>query len=177
MTDALIRYVIDVDAVPADGEVVEIRAIETDRARIAETFDILSLHRLDADLVVKPYRRGGVSVKGNLSADVVQTCVVTLEPVSQAFVEEIDMKFVPPGSRRPRTDAEVDVDPDAADPPDEIEDGRVDIGAIVIEHFALGLDPYPRKEGADLAESATVSDNPLAADQSPFAALSGLKKQ
>ena len=56
--------------------------------------------------------------------------------------------------------------------PDVYRDGRIDLGAIVAEHLALGLDPYPRSPG--VAFDGHIEDDP-AADPSPFAALAALK--
>ena len=35
--------------------------------------------------------------------------------------------------------------------PDEIMDGQIDLGALAAEFLVLGLDPYPRKPGADFS--------------------------
>ena len=40
------------------------------------------------------------------------------------------------------------------DEPDPIIDGKIDLGALTAEFFALGLDPYPRKPGAVLDAGA-----------------------
>jgi hypothetical protein len=53
------------------------------------------------------------------------------------------------------------------DEPDPVIDGKIDLGALAAEFFALGLDPYPRKPGAILDEERTNSDS----IDSPFAAL------
>ncbi len=50
----------------------------------------------------------------------------------------------------PRRDGEDDAETVAfggEDPPDPIIDGKIDLGALAAEFFALGLDPYPRKPG------------------------------
>lgn len=52
------------------------------------------------------------------------------------------------------------------DEPDPIIDGKVDLGVLAAEFFALGLDPYPRKPGA----SFKPPDEQRAKD-SPFSAL------
>jgi len=57
------------------------------------------------------------------------------------------------------------------DEPDPIIDGKIDIGALAAEFFALGLDPYPRKPGAQFAPL-----KPDDAGEQPFAALQTLKK-
>jgi uncharacterized metal-binding protein YceD (DUF177 family) len=57
------------------------------------------------------------------------------------------------------------------DPPDEIEGGVVDLGAYVVEHLALALDPFPRKPGVEFEAPAQESE------PSPFAALARLKPE
>ena len=52
------------------------------------------------------------------------------------------------------------------DEPDPIIDGKIDLGALAAEFFALGLDPYPRKPGATFEES--TESEPA---DSPFSAL------
>ena len=41
------------------------------------------------------------------------------------------------------------VDAEAEGGPSIYQNGRIDLGAIVAEHLALGLDPYPRTPGVD----------------------------
>jgi hypothetical protein len=105
-------------------------------------------------------------VSGRLTATVRQTCGVTLEPFDAPLDEEIDVHFAPAGSYvRTEEDEENEIDP-----PDEIVDGRIDVGVLVSEFLALGIDPYPRKPGAVFDPPA---EDPAAL--SPFSALSRLK--
>jgi len=60
---------------------------------------------------------------------------------------------------------------EGADPPDEIVNGRIDLGALTAEFLALGLDPYPRKPGVSFDETA-ASDR----SDSPFAGLERLRR-
>jgi hypothetical protein len=53
--------------------------------------------------------------------------------------------------------------------PEPLTDGSVDLGVIATEYFLLGIDPYPRKEGA-VFEAAPAKDP----RESPFAALADL---
>ena len=70
---------------------------------------------------------------------------------------------------RPRQGPEIAVDPDAEDPPDLIDEDRFDLGAYVVEHLALEIDPFPRKPGV-------VFDAPAAEEPpSPFAVLRDFK--
>jgi hypothetical protein len=47
----------------------------------------------------------------------------------------------------------------------------VDLGAVATEFLLLGIDPYPRKEGAEF--EPRITGDPAA---HPFAALASLKK-
>jgi len=49
----------------------------------------------------------------------------------------------------------------------------LDLGPLIVEYFALGIDPYPRAPGAVLPPEATDSDSPE--EGSPFAALAALR--
>ena len=108
---------------------------------------------------------GGVSVRGRLSAEVVQDCVVTLEPVTQAVEEEVALRILGP-------EEEPSDDPDA---PDEIpaEGDSVDVGEAIAEQLSLALDPYPRAPGAALPGGEEGLE---ATPTGPFAGLASLKK-
>ncbi|CAN2532162.1 hypothetical+protein [Methylocapsa aurea] len=78
----------------------------------------------------------------------------------------------PEEPKEPRTSHIADLDEDAPDP---LVDGRIDLGAIVAEFFALALDPYPRKPGACFAPPVDTTEaeeqEPAPTRASPFAHL------
>ena len=159
--------------IPAEGRDYHLVAEEEDRRRLAEALKILAVEALAAHLHVRPALGGAYSVRGTLSASVVQTDVVSLDPVTQELAEEIDVTLmraedVAPGRKR---NGDL-VDAAEADGPDLFRNGRIDLGVIVSEHLALGLDPYPRAPG--VAFKGHVEDD-SAGDPSPFAALAALK--
>jgi uncharacterized metal-binding protein YceD (DUF177 family) len=114
----------------------------------------------------------GLRVDGEVTAAVEQTCVVTLEPMTSEIREPIDLVFMPPGGAAPAHAIEEEIDLAAADEPEPLVDGVVDLGAAATEFLLLAIDPYPRKPGA-------VFDTPNHEDTGthPFAALAALKKQ
>jgi Large ribosomal RNA subunit accumulation protein YceD len=96
-----------------------------------------------------------VRVRGEVYAEVTQTCVVTLEPIEAIVREAVDVRFAEPAQEHRRGNLDAPgvaelIDLDSDDPPDAIENGRIDLGALAAEFLALGLDPYPRKPGAVL---------------------------
>ena len=58
------------------------------------------------------------------------------------------------------------------EPPEPLIGGKLDLGAIATEFLILGIDPYPRKPGAQF--SPPKADD---AGAHPFAALEALKKR
>lgn len=182
--DRPLSHPIEIARLPQSGLRLELSTSEAARRAVAEWLGILGVEALAASLQVAP-RGGRVAVKGRLAARVVQACVVTLEPVEEQVDEEIDLVFASPEevaaaearAFREREDGTTEIlvdqatllDPDTL--PEPIENGRIDAWALALETLSLGLNPYPRKPGAEFAQPAPAEPEP-----SPFAALAKLKK-
>jgi uncharacterized metal-binding protein YceD (DUF177 family) len=156
------------DVVETGQRVALVADAETcaDIARMAQLRDVA---RLEANFDLSPQSGGGMRVIGRVSATVGQTCVVTLEPLTNEIEEEIDLLFMPPAAP-----SAVDDEPEAEpkwDEPEPLIGGAVDLGALATEFLILGLDPYPRKPGAVF--EAPRDNRPEAG---PFAGLAGLMK-
>lgn len=155
--------------VPSSGTSIVIEASEDERQRIAAAFGLEACNVLTATLRARPDAHDGLIVQGQLAADVTYRCVVTLEPVPGRVEEDIDVRFAPPVGRH-RATSEIDVGADADDPPEPLVGGIADLGPVVTEHLALGLDPYPRAPGAALPDQADDG-----AGDGPFARLVALR--
>jgi Large ribosomal RNA subunit accumulation protein YceD len=134
-------------------EVLEVG--EAERAALARRFGIPAVESLRAELLLRPGADGTVRAEGRLSAAVVQTCVVTLEPVAQHIDETVALRFLPQG-REPQ---------DEPDETDEIatRNGVAELGEAIAEQLALALDPYPRTPDAVLpAGTAAAAEHPMA---------------
>ena len=165
------RVPVAVEDISETGLHVEIDAHDTVRAELAMLAGLRELSRLSA--VFDLARRGaGVRVTGNVSARVGQTCVVTLEPVENDIDELVDLRFAPQAAVPAAKSETVAAHASDDEPPEPLLDGKLDLGAIATEFLLLGIDPYPRKPGAEFA--------PVKADDAsakPFAALEALKKR
>jgi len=117
---------------------------------------------------------GQVHVTGRVRARVQQMCVVTLDPVENDVDEPIDVMFAPP-SQIPVSAKVVQSEEgdefEIPDPPEPIVNGFIDLGQLAAEFLALGLDPYPRKPGAEFVPPEVAADP----EEHPFAALKALK--
>ncbi|MEP3673207.1 MAG: YceD family protein, partial [Hyphomicrobiales bacterium] len=112
---------------------------------------------------------------GIMKADVVQTCVLSLKPVKKVIDEEIDITLIPAGEfeeymKRTADEGILELSLDT-NVPDTYDHEVIQLGSFVLEYFALGLDPYPRAENAEIDQSAVKSDRKASA----FASLAALK--
>ena len=153
---------------------LELEVPEAVRAALVALAGLRSLAGLKATFDLS--RRGtGVHVAGRVEAVVGQTCVVTLEPIENRVSEEVDLLFSPDIVPAAETAAEdephsVGHAGDEDEPPEPLVGGTIDLGVVATEFLLLGIDPYPRKEGARF--------QPPPADLEgthPFAALAALK--
>lgn len=158
-------------SVPAEGLEATLRPNEAERAALARENDLVALKDLEARLRITRKGAEGLAVTGVVCAKVRQTCVVTLEEFDAPVEESVDVTFAPPANpaQRPRTktfEDEAGFDEFGEDAPDPIIDGAIDLGAVVAEFLALGLDLYPRSPGATFVEPAPETEK-----DSPFAVL------
>ncbi len=182
--DPILSRPLNLADVPPDGRSVLITATPAERAALAAAFDLPAVDRLEAQIRVVPWGRHGFRMTGRVGADVVQSCVVTLEPVAGHVDEPIDIKLIPAAeaerlAAKAAAATEIVVDAEAEDPPDVFDGVMLDPGAIAEEHFVLGLDPYPRKPGVAFEPPTASPDDAAdpATPVSPFAALTKLRRE
>jgi hypothetical protein len=167
------RVAVAAEEIPDTGQRFDLVADTTVRAAVAKVAGLRDLPRFEALFDVTRRGAGGLHVIGKISATVGQTCVVTLEPLSNEVEETVDLLFEP-SSAIPETDgqAEPRLRDVKLDDPEPLVGGVVDLGALATEFLILGLDPYPRKPGAIF--EAPQEDK---RDDGPFAALGHLAKR
>ena len=164
MTDQpLLSHIWHPAALPSGGASIVVTASGDERSAIARVLGLAELRRLTAELTVDGGSGGSVRIAGNLHAELAQSCVVSLRPVSQIIAEPIERRFAP--ERRRSADRSIAIAPEGEDPPDTYAEGGIDLGAIVLEELVLRIDPYPRAEDAVLPAPASTGDD---ADESPF---------
>ena len=163
-----------VEDIAESGLHLELEAPEEVRAALAPRAGLRSLPALKASFDLT--RRGkGVHVGGAVEAVVGQTCVATLEPVEKRVAEDVDLLFSPDVAAVPDVAADeahsIGHTGDESDGPEPLVGGMIDLGAVATEFLILGIDPYPRKEGAEFTGPQADLEG-----AHPFAALSALKK-
>ena len=146
----------------------EIEAAESERAALAARFGLESIGRLKAAVGLRSETAGRrIRLTAHFEADVVQNCVVTLEPVPAQLAGDFEVLYdraASPAGREVVVEAgDLDVVP--------LEGDSVDIGEAVAEELSLSLDPYPRAAGAQIEGAEPAAD----AGHRPFEVLARLK--
>lgn len=149
-------------------------------AALAARFGLEAIHSLTATI---SYHAEGETIiaKGALSADIIQQCVISLEPFASTIAQDFAIGFCPAqamqailaeGEAAEEDSFEIEADDCDIMP---YKDGRFDIGEAVAQTFALALDPFPRGPDAEQVaqKHGLVTEVPK---DNPFAVLQQLKK-
>ncbi|MEO9823977.1 MAG: DUF177 domain-containing protein [Paracoccaceae bacterium] len=143
------------------------------RATLAEEMGILGVKKLTFKGEIGPDGRKDLTLAGHLGATVVQSCVVTLEPVSTRIDEEVSRRYI--------AGFEMPEDSEAEMPEDETLEAlpvEIDLAAVMAEALALNLPAWPRAKGVEPVDIAVTEPGKRAMtdeDAKPFAALQALK--
>ena len=178
------RHLVAPEEVGPGGLTLQIEFDAAEKEALARRLGLLALEQLAAELRFAPSNdaEGAIRVSGTIRARLAQSCVVTLEPVPRTLSESISVLFAPPPEGSSEHEVEVLAEGDEAEPlPAE----GIDAGALVAEHLALFLDPYPRHPDApDEPLTYTAGDGEPEkgapdddGDAGPFAALGQLKSK
>ncbi|MCP4330784.1 MAG: DUF177 domain-containing protein [Alphaproteobacteria bacterium] len=166
-------HVLDLSGMTEIATSAHLRAERRECAAISARLGLEDIRALEADITV---RNGPVKdvflVSGNLRAEVVQECVVTLQPVDMIVESDFETVYA-------RNGAEVEAMGecgDDTDPPELIIEDRIDLGEEVVQQLACALDPYPRSAGAEV-DPRWIADAEDSTKSGPFVALEGLRRK
>jgi hypothetical protein len=144
-------------------EVVPVVASAAECAAIAERFGVPELHSLVALCTIRRAVGETIAVRGNFTAQITQTCVVSNEPFRATVRAEFATILHPDAASlaeggglggagdaadlalalEASADGEPPIDEELLDDP-----ASLDIGELVAQYFCLNVDQFPRKPGA-----------------------------
>lgn len=156
---------VEISRLPADGTETTIAATPAECAALARRFSLLVLDRLEATLRLEWVAGRLLRLEATLSAEVVQECVVTLEPVRSQVEDRFVLLYGPAAETNDVMLREGD---EVLEP---IVEGRIDLGEAVAQQLSLAIDPFPRAPGAPAPAA------PGEGVASPFAALATWAKK
>ena len=170
---------VSVEGMGPGGRRLRLTAGPEERAALAEQLELLRLDRLEADILLTPSdNRRSFHLSASLEADVVQSCVVTLEPVSatiRTMLERVYSADAVGESDDSETLGEIDVAPDEEEPPEPLVGQTIDVGDVVAEQLALEIDPFPRAAGVTFEGYASGPE--VEGSPHPFASLAKLREK
>jgi uncharacterized metal-binding protein YceD (DUF177 family) len=162
---------INVARIPPNGSEENLEAKPQERTALAKRFDLVELRALKGQLTLQPGSHQNIFVTGKIEADVVQRCVVTLEPIAAHLELDVKTTFVsaqqhPEGAGSPY--------PEDLEEECEIFSGsKIDLGEMAAQYLGINLAPYPRKADAAVG---VIAFGAKAEKPQPFAQLAEIKK-
>jgi hypothetical protein len=164
MRSAPFSVVYDLARLSEAGADVKIAANPEQRMELARWADVGAVETFEAQVRLKRLSASRFEYQADLTADLVQSCVVTLEPVPARLVLDIvrSLHLVKMPRGVPASQPELPAPWDEG--PEEIHDTRYDLAAPLLEEFSLAIDPYPRAPGVifDLPEKPAAPESPFA---------------
>src|SRR5579871_662180 len=156
------------------GAEIALSPTDAERAAISAWLGAEAVNQLKATIRLSRVGDDEYAYGASFVADVVQACVVTLEPVPSHLTGEFRRLFkVTPRSlgghrrRAPVTApaSSVELSSLEDDEPELLEGTSIDLAAPVLEEVSLALDPYPRAPGVTFEgpkEEKSIADSPFA---------------
>ena len=145
----------DLGNLPEKGAELVLKPRPAELVQIAAWLEIESLERLEASVKLSHGSSGRYFYRAHFDADVVQTCVVTLEPVHSHISEDFDRSFMlaAPLAKHGRrsgkgTASEVVLLPDAEDDtPETLDSPVLDLAAPLLEELSSFARPLSTQTG------------------------------
>jgi uncharacterized metal-binding protein YceD (DUF177 family) len=165
---------IALDKIGARAKHFEFEATPAECKALARFFSIPKVTRVAARASLRRLGDGKqVRLEAQVSAELVQICVITLQPLTVRFDEPFERVYSLDAAGEAGS---IVIDFAADDPPDPVIDGQIDVGEAAIEHLALVIDPFPRAADARF-DAPPETSLPEAEMPSPFAVLASPSKK
>lgn len=160
---------------PEEGFALSFEATAAEREALARRFDVLTIERLAAEITLYPKHDGkSWQLDGQGIAEIVQRCVVTLDPIARTNAFTLDRAYEPGAEDNARAESRHQGDEvltlDQKDAPEPLVGDVIDVGEAIAEEFGLALDPFPRAPGI-VFNGYSVGPGDEEERVNPFAAL------
>lgn len=160
-----IERIYDLATLSEAGDEIEVEASADDLARLAQWSGVDRVERFLGKVSLRKLSPTRFAYDAVLSADVVQSCVVTLEPVRSHIARSFARTLLYMAGRPVRDEGQLTLAAGDDEAPDEIASTRYDLAGPLLEEFSLGIDPYPRVPGVAFEpprQAASPAENPFA---------------
>ena len=157
---------INVDTLRVDSDnFYKLSTAPADLLALNERFGWVSVDHLAGELRIRKVARDCWDVKGHITGQIAQSCIVTGEPVPENIDFQIEERYVRPAKQT----GQVEVGLDGVEP---IKNGAIDIGELAVQSLCLAASAWPRVD--DTPDCYSLGEHE---PDHPFARLSVLKRQ
>jgi hypothetical protein len=165
-----LRWTHNLSSIPEQGLEQDREATPSERAQIVAAFDLVACESLKVHYRIRPLDHARFLIAGSIAISAVQSCVVTLEPISKQYSETFETEIWPQADLPAPRDNVLDA---FAEEPETYTNDTIDVGAIIHNRLAGLVDPYPRAPGAVFAWTDSNADD--AEEEGPFSKLRKLR--
>ncbi len=183
-------YLVKIEELGNNPKTFNFKADEQQRIDMARRFGIVSVESAQASVTLQPIGGGSIHAIGSVSADVTQSCVVSLMPVQTHAEDEFEgwfgdknkaLSFAKAKSDREakKGQTEIEILEESVDP-EPIINGKIDIGELATQYLSLALEPFPKIEGVAYEFGPPESEKGeegASLRKSPFEALKDWKEK
>jgi len=166
------RLLLAVEDIPLVGLDIEPVVADEIIPSLCERFLVDDLKNVVIKAHASRFDKAGFFLRGFMRADVLQACVVSLEPVWSYVEADFEVEFQPEADV-----AALDIDPEdfETEVPEPIGAEGADIGDVIGQIFALEIPLYPKHPDAEVDPkfASEMAEN----QASPFAVLRNLEKK
>ena len=174
----LLDQQIDLRHLPKTVKTLTLSATKEDCKTLEQRLNVREVRSVNATLSIERLgARRGILLSGEVTANIVQICVISLVDVPEQVDAQIAVRFV---DEERNTEAKTqDVEPDDEDV-EYFSGDSIDLSEVLVQYLALEMDPYPRATGvpedAEFVYSTATTEE-WAADEKPhpFAELKKLQ--
>lgn len=167
---------LDTDSLKASGKFLKLDPSIDECTAVAKRLGLIAINALNGEIRVTPAMGRQIVAEGTVRAEIVQTCVVTGEPLATQLEFPLSRRYAEDARPFAGLDDEDEITDPNDDGPDPIENNQIDIGEAVVEELALQIPLYPRTPGAHY-EDSSAGENEAERRENPFAALEALKNR
>ena len=169
----LFSYPLKLEDMSSSAQKYTLKATPKELEYIGEIMKVPAVKSFTAEITVKLFKKEHlVEVKGTVDADVEQISVISLDNFVKAYHNEFELKFDTKMTQADLRELDFEYDDELLD---ILDNGQIDLAAIAMEHLALVLDDFPRKEGENFSFQSEFDEETTEANN-PFAILKKIKK-
>lgn len=169
----LFTYPLKLDDMSSSTQKYRLKADEKELKYITDVMKVPAVKSFVAEINVKLLKKEHVvTVEGFVDADVEQVSVISLENFTKHYHNDFSLKFDTKMTLADLKELDFEYDDDVLD---ILDNGQIDLASIAMEHLALVLDDFPRKDGEEFSFQSEFDEETTLANN-PFAVLKKLKK-